>query len=140
MKYVHFIVDYSRLKTFYPIATHFVMWLMPELKNFYIDRHNLGTVFWPAHAFLTVVNAEVIEENVSVYQQVTIGNTHGRPTLRKGCTICAGAIVLGPIEIGENSVVGAGAVVTKSVPANCIVVGNPAYIVKRDGVKVHEKL
>ena len=47
---------------------------------------------------------------------------------------------MGPIEIGENSTIGAGAIVTKSVPANCVVVGNPAMIIRRDGVRVKEKL
>ncbi|WP_207664494.1 hypothetical protein [Clostridium sp. AF32-12BH] len=37
---------------------------------------------------------------------------------------------MGNIEIGENVVIGAGAVVTKSVPANATVVGNPAHIIK----------
>ena len=64
----------------------------------------------------------------------------GAPTLRKGVTVCCGAKVLGPIEIGENSTIGAGAVVTKSVPPNCVVAGNPAIIIRRDGVKVKEKL
>ncbi len=40
------------------------------------------------------------------------------------------AIVLKGVTIGENSVVAAGAVVTKSVPANCVVAGNPAVVVK----------
>ena len=39
-------------------------------------------------------------------------------------------MVLGNIEIGENAVIGAGAVVTKSVPANATVVGNPVRIIK----------
>lgn len=133
-------IFYCRLRMYYPILSHLIMWLCPPLSSFYISKDNLGGGFWPAHAFSTVVNAELIEENVSVYQQVTIGNTVGRPTLRKGCTICAGAIVLGPIEIGEGSTVGAGAVVTKNVPPHCIVVGNPARIIRRDGIKVNEEL
>ena len=68
------------------------------------------------------------------------GGGGGAPTLHKGVTVCCGAKVLGPIEIGENSTIGAGAVVTKSVPKNCVVVGNPAMIIRRDGVKVKEKL
>jgi len=36
-----------------------------------------------------------------------------------------------PVTIGENSVVGAGSVVTKDVPDNCVVVGNPAKIIKK---------
>ena len=47
-----------------------------------------------------------------------------------GVRIGAYAIILGNIEIGENVVIGAGAVVTKSVPANATVVGNPAHIIK----------
>jgi len=39
--------------------------------------------------------------------------------------------ILKGVEIGENSVIGAGAVVTRSVPADCIVVGNPGRVVKR---------
>jgi acetyltransferase-like isoleucine patch superfamily enzyme len=47
-----------------------------------------------------------------------------------GAWIGMGAIILKGVTIGENAVVAAGAVVTKSVPANCIVAGNPAVIVK----------
>lgn len=54
--------------------------------------------------------------------------------------ICAGAKVLGKVTIGDNSIVGANAVVVKDVPPNCTVVGVPAYIIKRDGKKVHEDL
>ena len=46
----------------------------------------------------------------------------------------------GPIKIGNNVVIGAGSVVTKSVPDNCTVVGNPARIIRRDGIKVNESL
>jgi len=49
----------------------------------------------------------------------------------KGCWIGAGAIILsGASKIGENSVVGAGAVVTKDVPKNVVVAGNPARIIR----------
>lgn len=44
----------------------------------------------------------------------------------KGASIGTGAVILGGIKIGENALVGAGAVVTKDVMANSIVVGNPA--------------
>lgn len=51
----------------------------------------------------------------------------------KGSLIGAGAIVLPQIRIGENAIVGAGAVVTKNVPDHCLVVGNPARVIK-DGI------
>lgn len=48
-----------------------------------------------------------------------------------GAWIGMGAVILKGVTIGENSVVAAGAVVTKSVPPNCVVAGNPATIVKQ---------
>lgn len=134
-------IYYCRLKKFYPIAGRIVKVFLPELDSFYINESvDFKAGLWPAHAFSTIVWAKAIEENVSIYQQVTIGDAGGAPTLRKGVTVCCGAKVLGPIEIGENSTIGAGAVVTKSVPSNCVVAGNPAIIIRRDGVKVKEKL
>ena len=52
-------------------------------------------------------------------------------TLRKGCSIGANTTLLPGIEIGENSLVGAGSVVSKSVPAGEIWVGNPAKFLKK---------
>ncbi|PTY06623.1 isomerase [Opitutaceae bacterium EW11] len=48
--------------------------------------------------------------------------------LEKGCSIGANATILPGRRIGRNAMVGAGAVVTRSVPANAVVVGNPAQI------------
>jgi serine O-acetyltransferase len=48
--------------------------------------------------------------------------------------------VLGDITVGDNCTVGANAVVIKSVPPHCTVVGVPAYIVKRDGIKTKQPL
>ena len=51
--------------------------------------------------------------------------------VKKGASIGSNATILCGVTIGENSLVGAGAVVTKNVPANTIVVGNPAQIIKK---------
>ena len=53
------------------------------------------------------------------------------PTLvRKGASIGSGATILANITIGENAIVGAGSVVTREVPADAIVVGNPARVIR----------
>jgi len=54
-----------------------------------------------------------------------------KPTLIKKGAIIGSNVTLLPVTIGENSIVGAGAVVTKDVPDNCVVVGNPARILKK---------
>lgn len=51
-------------------------------------------------------------------------------TLKKGCWIGAGVIILPRVTIGENAVVGAGSVVTKSIPAYAVAVGNPAKVIR----------
>lgn len=55
----------------------------------------------------------------------------GKPiTIEKGVWIAAGATIIGGVTIGENSVVAAGSVVTRDVPANTLVGGNPARIIR----------
>lgn len=51
--------------------------------------------------------------------------------VRKGCWIGAGVIILPGVEIGENSVIGAGTVVTKSVPPRVVYAGNPGTVIRR---------
>ena len=52
--------------------------------------------------------------------------------VRRGASIGTGATILGGLEIGERAIVGAGAVVTRSVPAGTVVAGNPARIIRKD--------
>jgi acetyltransferase-like isoleucine patch superfamily enzyme len=51
--------------------------------------------------------------------------------VEKGASIGSGATILCNITIGKNSIIGAGSVVTKNVPSNTIVAGNPAIIIRR---------
>ena len=54
-----------------------------------------------------------------------------QPTVIKaGASIGSGAVILCNVTIGENAIIGAGSVVTKNVPANAIVAGNPARIIR----------
>lgn len=95
------------------------------------------------HGFSTILNAESIGDNCQVWHGVTIGKSHSgklepRPIIGNNVKICCHATVLGGITIGDNVVIGANAVVTKSVPANCIVIGNPARILKMGGKRVNQ--
>ena len=54
--------------------------------------------------------------------------------------IGTGAVVIGPITIGNNVNIGANAIVTKDVPSDCTVVSPQAFIIKRNGKRVHEEL
>ncbi len=93
----------------------------------------MGRRLWLDHGLGFVVGSTaLIEDDVSIWHGVTLGTDlkdlgpTRHPRLRRGCTIGAGAILLGDIDIGENAVVAAGAVVTKSVPAGATVAGVPA--------------
>ena len=82
-----------------------------------------------------------IGDNCTIYQNVTLGGTgkdvgKRHPTLGNNVMVGAGARVLGPFRIGDNSKIAANAVVLEEVPPNCTAVGVPARIVKRNGVRV----
>jgi serine O-acetyltransferase len=82
-----------------------------------------------------------IGDDVVLYQGVTLGGTgkekgKRHPTIGSNVVIASGAKVLGSFKVGDNSRIGANAVVLSEVPANSTVVGFKARIVKRDGVRV----
>jgi acetyltransferase-like isoleucine patch superfamily enzyme len=62
-----------------------------------------------------------------------------RTFIRKGASIGSGATILSNTEIGENAIVGAGSVITKDVPANSVVAGNPARILRYIEQTVEDK-
>ncbi len=76
--------------------------------------------------------ARLIAHDHSVYRRLSKEIDDGRGTIHVGkkVFIGTGAIVLRNVTIGDNAVIGAGSVVTKDVPPNVIVAGNPAKIIK----------
>ncbi|MBK5093599.1 MAG: serine O-acetyltransferase, partial [Actinobacteria bacterium] len=100
-------------------------------KGFFVD-HGMGVV---------IGETADIGDNVTIFQGVTLGGTgkekgKRHPTIEDNVVIAAGAKVLGPITIGENSKVGAQSVVLQDVPPNCTVVGVPGRVTVCSGERI----
>ena len=115
----------------------FIKWMLPPEPSLHIWCPSIGPGAHFEHNYATYLNAESIGCNFYCLQLVTLGNDRlkGRPTIGDDVKIFTGATVFGGIRIGNHVTIGAGAVVSKDVPDNCTVSGNPAYIVKKDGQK-----
>jgi serine O-acetyltransferase len=147
-RFSHFL--YKRgLRTIPRLISHFSRFLTnieihpgAEIEEGFFIDHGTGVV---------IGETTNIGKNVSLFQGVTLGGTgkekgKRHPTIGDNVVIAADATILGPIEIGKNARVGAGAVVINPVPPNSTVVGIPGRVVKKDGVKIpsidlhHERL
>lgn len=97
----------------------------------YTEPSVIGRRLLLHHAFATMISADRIGDNCHIYQQVTIGNGGGKmPTIGNDVIIYAGAKVFGKINISDDVVIGANAVVTKDFPPHSMVAGVPAKIIK----------
>ncbi|MFI3115140.1 MAG: serine O-acetyltransferase EpsC [Clostridia bacterium] len=104
-------------------------------KRLFID-HGMGVV---------IGETAEIGNDVTIFHQVTLGGTgkstgKRHPTLEDNVLISTGAKILGNVTIGENSKIGANAVVLGDIPKNSTAVELPARIVMLDGEKVNLKI
>lgn len=104
-------------------------------RGLFID-HGMGVV---------IGETTEIEENVTLYQGVTLGGTSLKkekrhPTLGENVVVGAGAAILGAITIGDGSRIGGGSVVVSDVPPNSVVVGIPGKVIYRDGKRVEASI
>ena len=110
-----------------------------------IDIHpgaKIGERFFIDHGFTVIGETAEIGDNVTIYQNVTLGGTNPstgvggkrHPTIGSGVVIGSGAQVLGPIEVGEGAKIGANSVVTNDVAPGATMVGIPARPVPIDAV------
>ncbi|HZE60391.1 MAG TPA: DapH/DapD/GlmU-related protein [Burkholderiales bacterium] len=87
---------------------------------------------------IILVSEARIGHNCSLAQNVTIGiaggaEDRGAPTIGNRVFIGAHSVIVGRITIGDDAVICAGSVVSRSVPARAVVMGNPARVVSYDG-------
>lgn len=83
-----------------------------------------------------IIGAQVtVQDDVMIFQQVTLGS-HGRrdqsvayPTICNGAIIYAGARIIGGVTVGANAVVGTNSVVNRNVPSGAVVAGVPAKVI-----------
>ncbi|QCI21950.1 serine O-acetyltransferase [Buchnera aphidicola] len=149
----NYLIPFLYLKGFHALQSYRLSHYLWNLKNtslsiylqsristiFAVDIHpaaSIGSGIMLDHATGIVIGeGTIVEDDVSIFHSVTLGSTgkslgkDRHPTIRKGVVIGSGAKVLGNIEVGIGSKIGAGSIVLKNIPAYVTVVGIPAKIV-----------
>jgi serine O-acetyltransferase len=144
---LHAIVAHRVAHFFYTLRLFFFARLISQVARSAtgIEIHpgaKIGKCLFIDHGMGVVVGeTSIIGNNVLLYQGVTLGGTglekgKRHPTIGSNVVVGTGAKILGNITVGDNSYIGANAVVIKDVPPNSTVVGVPGRITKQDGKKI----
>jgi len=101
----------------------------------YIFPNTIGPgLLLPHPGFVRVDSLATIGSNCTILPMVLLGKKNpgvqGKIEIGDNCYISTGVTILGPVKIGNNVTIGAGAVVTKDIPDNAVVGGVPAKVIK----------
>lgn len=121
----------------------FVLGILPKERYLTINvpKRCIGGGLYIHHGHSTRISARKIGKNLAIHHNCSIAHGKGgTPIIGNNVFIGTGAVIMGAITIGDNVNIGANAIVTKDVPSNCTVVSPQAFIIKRDGKRVHEEL
>ena len=103
--------------------------LLPRMKTIEFGNCGIGGGLMVSH-YHSVIFPKLTGKNFRVGPGVVIGRNGDFPVFGDNVYVAANATVVGDITIGSNVIIGAGSVVTKDVPDNVVVVGNPAKVIK----------
>lgn len=120
-------------------------WMRLSLRySLHIGINMVGYGFRMAHlSGGGIINCQSMGNYCSINAGVIVGNKDNYleiATIGNNVKLSAGCKVFGKITIGDNVIVAPNAVVTKSIPDNCVVAGIPAKIIRKNGVRVDLKL
>ncbi|KOF56917.1 serine acetyltransferase [Clostridium sp. DMHC 10] len=148
---IHALIWYRVAHYFYNHKMFFIARLISQTSRFFtgIEIHpgaKIGKGLFIDHGMGVVIGETAeVGDNVVMYHGSTLGGTgkdkgKRHPTIGNNVMIGSGAKVLGPINVGDGSKIGANAVVLKDVPANVTAVGVPAKVVVPKSKKQEEKV
>ena len=144
----HALVGHRLAHAFFRMKLCFPARLVSQLNRFFtgIEIHPGATIgkglFIDHGAGVVIGETAVVGDDCTIYHNVTLGGTgkekgHKRhPTLGNGVLVGAGAKILGAIRVGNNSLIGANAVLLTDVPDDSTVVGVPGKVIRAAGAKV----
>ncbi|QJD87203.1 serine O-acetyltransferase [Cohnella herbarum] len=132
----HIMMIYRLSHFFYNLKLSYLATVMQRINIMFYGveisfKINIGSGFRINHGVGTVIGDAVIHTSVTVFQNVTIGANYpeltssnkpkGYPTIEERVVIFPGAVIVGPITIGKNSVIGANAVIVSNIPPESVI-------------------
>lgn len=109
------------------------------LDGFFIDPSHCFLISIGDHSVLAP-NVRLIAHDASMFRHIGITKI-GRVRIERNCFLGDSTIVLPGVTVGQNSIIGAGSVVVKDIPANSVAAGNPAKVIgtSEDFLKRHQQ-
>ena len=115
-------------------------WWFPGRSNLYLHTPSsrVGGGLYVGHGWGTILNAHSIGDNFLIGQNCTVGSRNCKePIIGNNVCVWAHCLVLGDIQIGDNTQIGAGSVVVNDIPDNCVVAPVKSSIIKLNNERVN---